>query len=646
MAKDKGKKKSEKPNKDEIVKVDEIKETAKRQISEEFEAGDEKVDKSQVISAKKVVYIEIDDEVTSVYDRVRNLKIKHIYLVVPRRAVLFQSIVNLKILKRKADDSGKSLYIITNDKNGIYLAQQVGLSVYDKVSTEGKPVLFSAEDEDEKMRITPLKASVNSVIDEAPTRRTERKLSISEILTSKRSKKRSPLPGPSFGNSKMKDPLAGLEKKESKSKQKKEDRVRKHRLVMVAPNKQALIGLAAISILILMVIFYVALPGATLYLTPAASVLEKSANVVLAEYDKNSAELEAGTPHMIASSKVSARVERTITHFATGKELSPNASSASGNITVINNANYSWPLVEATRFQTNEGLVFRITNSVDVPAASSSGPGKVDVYVVADAQDAYGQIVGERGNIGATSFFLPGLKESSRSVLHAESYVEMAGGVTDYRTYVSEEDIEAAKSKLTETLIKAVDDELEVEVVKKNDLNDTDLVLLVGDGAIWTGDVVVNPVDTPEGADMDQFEVSGYLTAAGWAYSQNEMVDLLTQELLMKKSPQKKLVRVNEDSITYRIFEKDTLKNKIKVTANIKGIEEFDIDPDKENGARLINKIREHILGKNIEDAKNYIQNLPEINKVEIDSWPAWSPTVPNVPDNIDVEVRDAVKAE
>ena len=629
-----------------IVKVEEIKETAKRQISEEFEAGDEKVDKSQVISAKKVVYIEIDDEVTSVYDRVRNLKIKHIYLVVPRRAVLFQSIVNLKILKRKADDSGKSLYIITNDKNGIYLAQQVGLSVYDKVSTEGKPVLFSAEDEDEKLRITPLKASVNAVIDEAPTRRTERKLSISEILTSKRSKKRSPLPGPSFGSSKVKDPLSGLEKKSPKAKAKKEENVRKHRLVMVAPNKQALIGLAAISILILMVIFYVALPGATLYLTPAASVLEKSANVVLAEYDKNSAELEANTPHMLASYKVTSRVERTITHFATGKELSPNASNASGNITIVNNANYSWPLVEATRFQTNEGLVFRITSSVEVPAASSSGPGKVEVYVVADAEDAYGQIVCERGNIGATKFFLPGLKDSSRSVLNGESYGEMTGGVTAYRTYVSEEDIEAAKSKLAETLIKAVDDELEVEVVKKNDLNDTDLVLLVGEGALWTGDVTVNPVDVPEGADIDQFEVSGYLTAAGWAYSQTEMVDLLTQELMMKKSPQKKLVRVNEDSITYRIFDKDTIRNKIKVTANIKGIEEFDIDPDKENGARLINKIREHILGKNIEDAKSYIQNLPEINKVEIDSWPAWSPTVPNVPDNIDVEIRDAVGVE
>ena len=82
-------------------KIKSIAKDAKKQISDEFEVADKKTDKSQVISAKKVVYIEIDDEVTSVYDRIKNLKIKHIYLVVPRRSVLFQSIVNLKILKRK-----------------------------------------------------------------------------------------------------------------------------------------------------------------------------------------------------------------------------------------------------------------------------------------------------------------------------------------------------------------------------------------------------------------------------------------------------------------------------------------------------------------------------------------------------------------
>ena len=53
-----------------------------------------------------------------------------------------------------------------------------------------------------------------------------------------------------------------------------------------------------------------------------------------------------------------------------------------------------------------------------------------------------------------------------------------------------------------------------------------------------------------------------------------------------------------------------------------------------------------HIAGKDIEDAKLYIQNLPEINKVEIESWPAWSPTIPGIEDNIEFEVRDAVEAQ
>ncbi|MBI5754480.1 hypothetical protein HZA40_05030, partial [Candidatus Peregrinibacteria bacterium] len=67
---------------------------------------------------------------------------------------------------------------------------------------------------------------------------------------------------------------------------------------------------------------------------------------------------------------------------------------------------------------------------------------------------------------------------------------------------------------------------------------------------------------------------------------------------------------------------------------------------DKENGAQLLEKIREHIAGLDIKEATNYIQNLPEINKVEISSWPAWSPTIPSLTDNISFKMRDAVEAQ
>ena len=100
---------------------------------------------------------------------------------------------------------------------------------------------------------------------------------------------------------------------------------------------------------------------------------------------------------------------------------------------------------------------------------------------------------------------------------------------------------------------------------------------------------------------------------------------------------------MNEDSTTYKMFDSDEVAGTIKITANIKGIEQYDLDPDKENGQRVISKIRDRILGMNIQEAEAYIQNLPEINSVTIDSWPAWSPTIPKIQDNIEFEVKDSL---
>ena len=145
---------------------------------------------------------------------------------------------------------------------------------------------------------------------------------------------------------------------------------------------------------------------------------------------------------------------------------------------------------------------------------------------------------------------------------------------------------------------------------------------------------------------VSEFSISGEVYVSGVYYDHDSMLDILKSELLLKKSPQKELLRINEDSTSYRIFEWDEYSGKIKLTANIKGIEQFSIDPGKENGERLLVKIKEHIAGKDVGEAKLYIQNLPEINKVEIDSWPVWAPTIPNIPENIEFEIRDAITVE
>ena len=136
----------------------------------------------KVLANKKVLYVEIDDEVTTIYDRLKNLKVKNIYLVVPKRAMLFQSIVNLKILKRKVEDLEKNIYIITNDSNGLHLAKKIDLPVYDKLEGHEHPSLVSGKFKEDQQDITPLKASINNLEDEKPMRRTEKKFSISELI--------------------------------------------------------------------------------------------------------------------------------------------------------------------------------------------------------------------------------------------------------------------------------------------------------------------------------------------------------------------------------------------------------------------------------------------------------------------------------
>ncbi len=580
------------------------------------------------VSSKKVIYAEIDDEVTAVYDKLKPLKTRNIYIVVPKRAVFFQSIVNLKILKRKAENDGKTIYLITNDKNGIYLAQQLGIIVYDKPNNEGKPSLFSAESQDEKLRITPLKASVNSVEEEAPIKRAEKKISISEILKLKR------------GNKKV--TISKVTQNENKPQEKE-----KSKFVLVAPNRHVLISLIAVSVIILLVVVYIALPGATIYLTPSASVLEQSVNITLADFQKNKAELDMHPSHTIAFYPVDTTIQKTITYNSTGKKFSEKGANSSGKLTIVNTSNAVWPLVAKTRFQTQTGLVFRITDGVNVPAATSQGFGKLEVFVTADPLDAYEQIIGERGNIPASKFFLPGLTESSRSSLYGESYAPMTGGVTDFITYVSPEDMIASKARMNDELVKTATEELRKAVQQKIELSGVkgEFVLLEGEGAVKLNDPTIQIPDV-EGQEVSEFVVRGEVYVSGVYYDRAAMLSILESELKLKKSPQKELLKINEESTSYRIYEWDEATGKIKLTANIKGIEQYEIDPEKENGANLLQKIRDHVAGKDVEEAKQYIQNLPEINKVEIDSWPMWSPTIPNLSDNIKFEIRDAKMVE
>lgn len=571
------------------------------------------------VPMKKILYIDIDDEITQVYDRMKNLKIRDIYIVVPARAVLFQSVVNLKILKRKAIDLDKNISIITNDRIGIHLANQAGITVYDRIEepkekTKVDKILHS------ELRMSPLQAFSNPRSQENPTRLPKKKISIFELVRRAKS-----------DDSTI---VTKLQRRWEKRKQGSP-------LILFPANKRAMTGLILLSAVLLLAISYITLPGATIYLTPKMNVLEMSVNITFADAVKNSIELSSHPPHSLASYPVSMTIKKTLVYNASGQIFQ--GTNASGKITIINESNHDWALKPRTRFQTAEGLVFRTSTFLSVPPATPEGFGTVEASVTADEIDANGKAIGERGNIQPTSFFLPGLSETSRNQLYGKSNQLFAGGTTLVIHKIIKEDIDAAKEKAKKEIIDSSAQELKNYVLSMNKQNGTSLNLLaddvIGNVAIKQSEPRVFIANDLVEKQLETFEVSSELDVSGVAFNQNELQNILKAELKLRKSPEKRLVTIDENSVYYRVFETNEDTQKIKVTATIKGEEEYEINPDAVNGARLIQKITEHILGKNVEEAKTFIQNLPEINKVEIKTWPVWAPSIPKVANNIEVKV-------
>lgn len=96
---------------------------------------------------KATLYIDIDDEITTIIDKVTSSKEKITALVLPKRATVLQSVVNMKLLKRSADTAHKKIVLITSDPGVIPLAGIAGVHV--AKTLQSKPTVPEAPATDE-----------------------------------------------------------------------------------------------------------------------------------------------------------------------------------------------------------------------------------------------------------------------------------------------------------------------------------------------------------------------------------------------------------------------------------------------------------------------------------------------------------------
>lgn len=124
---------------------------------------------------KDVIYIDIEDDITAITEKVQNSNGQIIALVLPKHCSVLQSAVNMKILNKTAKTAHKHVVLITSEASLLPLAAAVKL--YVAKTLQSKPYIPDLPVEEEKV------ATISESTDELPDTNLDATKPIGELAT-------------------------------------------------------------------------------------------------------------------------------------------------------------------------------------------------------------------------------------------------------------------------------------------------------------------------------------------------------------------------------------------------------------------------------------------------------------------------------
>lgn len=552
---------------------------------------------------QKVIYLEADEEITSVIERLKNIKESRIALVIPKRANLIQSIVNLKLLKKQIEGLEKEVVIVTPDKLGRNLASQVGFIVYQQLEEKGLEVEPKPEGPpprekkityrrlEERPPEPPTFKKFPSIADITYRQEVERPSVLEkeekplEVVPRISQPKPSPTKPPVF-----KKPLE-LEKKI------------KEKIQLPSLNKTPFLLGIIFSLAVIFGLCFLILPRAAVTLVLDKESTEKSFKITV-DKDVAGANIEKA---IIPGKIIDKEKEKIVKNLAcTGKKLI--GQKATGTVTLSNAYDESpQALVANTRLvSTTNGKTYRLNSAVTIPGARVSGgevvPGTVNAQVTAEEN-------GEAYNIASSHFTIPGLAGTDKyDKIYADTATPIKGGFTEEVTVLSEGDINANKEKIVKEL---------VQKIKKELIKD------YPDKKIFTEGVNPQVLETapniPVGTESATFDLKIKINFRTLISEKRDYDYLLFKKLSADLPADKDIVPESIREIETKIIDFNSsgkLVTETKASAYI--IEKLDEG-----------QIKRAIAGRNEKEALSYLTHLKGVSAAQVRLWPFWVKSVP-----------------
>jgi len=560
-----------------------------------------------------IVYLDVDDEITSAAARIRGSAETHVALVVPHGSRLGTSRINFRLLAREALARERTLGIVTPDPATRALATSAGLAAFASVGEyEGSlaaPAATSAPDESGPPDAEP---SSPPAAAEAPA------------------DPPSPIPAadPTVVMPAVTPPsTTAPARKPATPADAPRDRDRPPRTIPGPPGALgahgvavAIVAVLAITLIAGGVAAYLLLPSATITITPRIEAVGPLPMSVLA--DPAVTEVDT-TDGVIPATRISIEVETTDTFQATGRRVETERATGQVTFSSLNPAG-SNTIPSGSIVSTEGGIRFRTLASVTLPPAQiivgvpiTIEPSTANVRVEAASE-------GPAGNVPPNAITVVPAGEDP-NLTRVRNAAATEGGRRDEFTLVRQADVDAAVQRLRQ----------DVEAQFEARLADA---ALVPAGATLFRETAVlgEPTPAPEPADLvgdevDAFELTMVATGTVVAVDPSPVEAIARSRITSGVAGGYRLI---EGSVEIDVGAPSVAGETVSYPVTARATRVRTVDGDV---------LLDAVKGQPIPRARAILEDF---GVVTIAVWPDWVTSIPTLEDRVTLTVRPAAAPE
>ncbi|MBR2993928.1 hypothetical protein IKF43_00845 [Candidatus Saccharibacteria bacterium] len=549
---------------------------------------------------KDVIYIEPEDDITDIITKIENSKEKIVALVPPKKAGVFRSVVNIKLISKVGNTSEKTVVLVTTDPSIVKLAAATKIPVTKNLQTPPAVPEMDLEVEE---------TSEEEVVD-APEDEEETVEEVAEEVEEPEPEKKEKKP----------------KKKEKKAKKSSEktgnpviDWIKAHKKLTIFA------GIAAVALIIFLVWAFAIAPAATVTVGIQTESKSFAENV---SFTTNATDENAKEGKLYLQEKKVEKVQE-VKFEATGKKNV--GEKATGTLVITRNffMGGSIEIHEGNIFTIN-GLNYLATENVSIGWSgwgSSPSEMKESVKNCANASTAIDnefctkiakvKVVAAEGG---SKYNIPASSGGWSSVVQVDirSDDPMSGGTDNVVTIVEQSDIEKAKDQLKSS------SEEEVKQKLYEDVGDN-MMIIESSFKQETAAAEATPAAGEEVKEGTTPTLKATTTATVYAIDKAKMEEFITEK-----------AKLDDDQKIYEI--KDPfIENFGEVSGGYTGR----LKTNYAVGPKVTDSdILEMIKGKGVGDAQHDLKNINGIVSVSIETSYPWVSVIPGDTNKITINIE------